>query len=344
MKKWIWIGICGTLLTYCAPPATTGNGGGVSQPPDQVIENLVEDFQDLSVEFQELAKPNKVEAWVDQLIVKAQPGENMPEIGRMREGEIATYLKQRTLRKTEFTLRGQRYYEPWILIKTKDSVMGWVHQGGIRFVQPNLLSDLISPEVQTQTRSLDGSSAISKSNQAMFIPGKQVGPITLNTSEEELIRLFGPGQVQRGTVNTSNVNIEQCTIVFPNINDELRITWKDQSRSEVKAVYILRPGGKWHSEQGLKVGMDLLALTKANESPVNFYGFNWEYGGVVDSWKNGRLSKYAQQFYIALAPSRPISSKLLLNKFSGNTIFSSNTEGVEQLDLVVSKIVVYLDK
>ncbi len=337
-----WRYFLGILFTInaCAPPSTTT--GGVSQPPDQVIENLVEDFQDLSVEFQELTKPNQVEAWVDQLIVKAQPGANMPEIAKMREGEIATYLKQRTLRKTEFKLRGQRYYEPWILIKTKDSVMGWVHQGGVRFIQPNVLTDLLAPDAQMRSRSIDGNNS-STSNQALIIPGKQVGPIKLNTSEEELIRLFGPTQVQRGTVNTSSVNIEQCTIIFPNTNDELRITWKDQSRSEVKAVYVLRSNGKWYTDQGLKVGMDLLALTKVNENPVNFYGLNWEYGGVVDSWKNGVLSKYASKFYIVLAPYQPTANNMLFNKFTGNAIFSSNTEGVEQLDLVVSRIVVYLD-
>jgi len=329
-------------LISCEPPQTA-TGGGVSQPPDQTIENIVEDFQELTVEFQELARPNYVEAWVDQLIVKSQPGTDMPEIARMREGEVARYLKQRTLRKTEFKLRGQRYYEPWLLVRTKDSIMGWVHQGGVRFVQQNFLTQLIGEE-QMRTRGLDATPAATQSKEnTVIVPGRQVGPIQLNTSEEELIKIFGPSQVQRGTINTSEVNIEQSTIIYPNTRDEIHITWKDQSRSEVKAIYFTRADSKWYTQRGLTVGMDLLALTKVNEGPINFYGFNWEYGGTVNSWRKGTLDRFDKYFYVVLSPRNPTATKSLIQKFSGNNIYSSNTEGVEQLDLVVSRVVVYLD-
>ena len=336
-------GLVSLLLSACQPPVADPNNPGATRTP--LVDNLVEDFKDLSIEFQELARPNYVEAWVDQLIVKAQPGADMPEIGRMRQGEVAAYLKQRTVRKSTFTLRDQRFTEPWILIKTKDSVMGWVHQGGVRFVERSL------PELITQnpnfpamrTRSMNGVPEANIPDKYLVTPGKQVGPIKLNTTEEDLITLFGPGQVARGVVNISPVTTEPGTLIFPNTTDELRITWKDEVRTKIKAVYLDRQSENWQTHQGLRVGMSLSDLCKANEGPLTFYGFNWEYAGTVNSWRSGKLAPFEKKFYIVLKPRSAQYAKPYLSRFAGNTIFSSNTQGVEKLDLVVSRIGVYLD-
>lgn len=331
--------ICIISLASCDPPQ---EGQKLTLPKDQLDTKLVEEFQDLSTEFQEMAKPNQVQAWVDKLIVKAQPGQDMPEVGKMKEGEIATYLKQRTVRKSEINLRGQRYYEPWILIQREDGTLGWVHQGGVKFVAPDFLTMLEKPKEQVQTRGLEKKAQPDESVNVM-IPGKKVGNITLKTTEEDIIRAFGPGQVSRGTVLASATNTEVCTIVMGNTRDELRITWKDETHTEIKAVYVMYPDGKWFTNQGIRVGMDLLELTKINKSPVNFYGFNWEYSGTIVGWRNGAVEKYEKLFYVVLAPKNPQQVSPLLSKFQGEAVYSSNTEGVDQLDLIVSRIVVYLD-
>ena len=337
------IGILAMLLYSCEPPAGQPGIGGTAT--HTAVDNLVEGFKDLSIEFQELTRPGYVESWVDQLIVKAQPGENMPEIGRMREGEIATYLRQRTLRKFEYTLRGQRFNEPWILVKTKDSVMGWVHQGGVRFVQPKIV-DLFDPNSQMpalRTRSM--SITVTDPEEEMFMvkPGKQVGPIKLKTTEEELVTLFGPGNVSRGQVNTSSVNLEPATLIYPSTSNEIRVTWKDEARTQVKAIYIDQQGGKWKTPGGIRIGVSLTDLCKINEAPVSFYGLDWEYGGTVESWKKGRLASLNKKFYVVLRPRSPSSSQEQIKRYSGNKVFTSNTVGVEKLDLVVSRIGVYLD-
>ena len=315
------------LFTACTPPITDPNNPG--SPTLPAVDNLVEDFKDLSIEFQELTRPNYVESWVDQLIVKSQPGTNMPEIGRMREGEVATYLKQRTLRKSEFTLRGQRFNEPWILIKTQDSVMGWVHQGGVRFVEPGFL-DAFNPNARypaVRTRSMDGVPANPEVNKFLISPGKSVGQIKESTTEEQLVTLFGPGMVSRGTVNTSTVNREAATLVYPNSTDELRLTWKDENRSQIKAVYVDKQGGKWKTKEGVQIGMSLTDLCKVNEAPITFYGLNWEYGGTIQSWKKGRLASYEKKFYIVLSPRTNQAAKEYGAKYAGNTVYSSNTVG-----------------
>lgn len=348
-----------TLLMYAAceplPPRQEGGGEGTgvgistgNPKADQVVEGFLEGVSNLSVEFQELARPNKVQAWVDNLIVNGQPGKGMPKVATLKEGEIATYLKQRTVRKSEFKLRDQRYYEPWILIRTQDSIMGWVHEGGIRYVEEDLLSLLKggnnSGTSSQRTRGLsDAPQPEADALDFQFIPGTRVGPIKLNTSEEALLRIYGPGNVARGTVRTTGDKTEACTVLMTGTNNELRITWKDDNRSRVKAIYFDRPGARWLSKEGLKVGMEMLDLTKANKSPISFYGFNWEYSGTVSSFRNGRLGKYEKYFYAVLSPRNAGQVSHIQKNFMGDQVFSSNKDGVEQLDLVVSRLVVYLD-
>ncbi len=311
---------------------------------DPLISEIIGKFDEASSEFRELSKPNKVEAWVDNLIIKAQPGKDMPQVGTLKQGERAEYLYQRTRRKSEFMLRNQKYYEPWILIRNQQGLIGWVHQGGVKFVDQRLeefLSNGANP-LPTSTRSTNPASRTDFQDM-LIIPGQRVGNITVNTSEKELMRVLGPGNISQGSVSVSEDRSESATIIYGNTRDELFITWKDNSKEQIKAIYILKKDSRWMSPSGLHVGMQLSELTKINEAPVDFYGFNWEYGGTVENWNKGRLSALQKFFYVSLKPEELIMVEDKVSAFSGKKLFSSNTEGVLDLYLIVDKLVVYLD-
>ena len=357
MLKYFILFITALVLTGCIPPegqaGAAGPTGEVTLPTGQQVLNLLEDA---AVEFQEKAKSNTVRAWVDNLIVKAQPGKEMPQVAIMREGEEARYLYQRTVRKAKFPLRGQTYNESWLLIQTQDSVVGWVHGGGVLFVDADI-GQLITEAVggtnsNQRVRSLDELSKPATLSQEeilekekrdfLIVPGKRVGPLHLATSEDQLIRLYGPA-VTRGSVNASTKKTEPCTILWEGTENELRIAWKDDTKTKIKAVYVMKPGGKWHMSEGTKVGLSMLDLTKVNQNPVSFYGFNWEYGGTIEGYGKGKLAKYQKLFYIVLGPQQPSITKDYIKRFEGNKTFSSKTEGIDGLNLMVTRIVVYLD-
>jgi hypothetical protein len=342
-------------LFACQPPQGGGEPGKINVPisNDEVLNVL----EDAAVEFQELSKPKKVRAWVDKLVVKAQPGEGMPQVAILREGEIATYLYQRTMRKAKYRLRGQDYKEPWYLIRTRDSLIGWVHGGGILFVESELgelVNQLVQqPGANQRTRSFadDGQAydprlspeqlREKERTDFLVVPGVRVGPIHLNTSEEALISLYGPA-VSRGKVQINPQKEEAASFLYKGTADELAVTWKSETRQQIKAVY-LNGSGKWHTANGLKVGMNLLDLTKVNKNPVSFYGFNWEYGGVVESFGKGVLEGQKKFFYLVLQPQLPASAQERLKGFEGDKLFSSQTEGVDRLNLKIGRMVVYLD-
>ncbi|RMG56451.1 MAG: hypothetical protein D6722_26470 [Bacteroidetes bacterium] len=344
-RLWVLIVLLGSAWA-CAPPGTPGTGGQPgSQDPAVIVDQLVQGLGDMSAEFEDMTRPNQVQAWVDKLVVKVQPGEDMPQIGLMQEGEVAEYLYQRTVRKTEFMLRGQRFIDPWILIKTKDGVMGWVHEGGVRYIAPNYRDFLGmgggSTDPAARTRGPAGDNSLSQD--FLIVPGKRVGPVRLKTSETDLVSLFGPGQVSRGQVALPDKREEECTIVWAGNANEFRITWKDDTRSEIKAVYFDQPRSQWFTPQGLTVGLAASEAVKVNKAPFSYYGFNWTYSGTIHSWRKGSLAPYEKYFYAVLSPRPDAEGQKLLTKYQGNQVFTTNAEGVEHLHMVISRIVVYLD-
>ena len=313
----------------------------------KAVSNLLDAAEDFTIEAQELAKPKQIEAWVDQLIVTAQPGTDMPEVAKLREGEKAEYLYQRTVRKARRNLRNQEYFDRYILIKTKEGIMGWVHEGGVKFIRPdfqNMLDELgLSPTSSPNARTRGPSpNTLSPSQDFLVVPGSRVGPIKLKTTEQELMSMYGPGQIGRGTVTNADKTEEPCTVLMEGTNNEVRISWKDNERTRIKAVYLMRPNSRWFTKEGLTTGLSLTELTKVNESPLTFYGFNWDYSGTVSSWRGGVLGKYEKYFYAVLNPSIPANVKLP-EKYTGNHIISSNEEGISALNIVIDKLVIYLD-
>ncbi|MEO0900273.1 MAG: hypothetical protein AAFY71_27940 [Bacteroidota bacterium] len=342
----ISVGMSGCQLPPLPDQNGQNNGGsGQGQVQAPTTEEVVETFQALSEEVAELAKPNKVQAWVSKLIVKAQPGKDMPQIAQMEEGEIAQYLYQRTVRKEKFNLRGQDFNEAWILIKTQNDVIGWVNEGGVRYISPEfeqLIRDLLGPPPGSNARVSRGAVEIPPASQRHIIPGKSVGAITLNTSETDLINLYGGVRVVRGTVNKAGGEKEVATVVFPNTKDEIRITWKKEDHKQIKAIYFDQPDGSWFSTTGLTNGLPLKELIKVNKGPFVFDGFGWTYGGVIEDWKNGALSRYGKYFYIML-DTAPTADQKVLKKYKGQTKFTTNGPDLDKLGVYVKRLVVYLD-
>jgi len=340
--RWIaraaFFGCLGYMALACQPPNTGGQGTGSpnQQLPD--AQDLIKGASEVSTEFKELSKPNKVQVWVDGLVVKSQPGKDMPKVATLRDGDVLEFCYQRTIRKSEFTLRGQRYYQPWILVKLKDGTLGWVHEGGIRYLEPEIPG--FTDGKNSGTRGIED--GIPESNDWIIVPGKRVGSIKFTTSEQDLVRLFGEEGVSRGKVQASASKQEDCTVVMAGKDEEIRVVWKNDDRTRIKSVYVLKQGSQWHLREGVHVGTSLSDLTKLNEAPISFYGFKWEYSGTISSYRSGILAKYEKFFYLTVVPAKGTSTTMLAD-YAGDRVFSSNTEGVESLNLEVDKIVVYLD-
>lgn len=342
------LGLMALLLQACYPPNQQAQAPGEPAPTDVYttpIVDLINAAEDLSVELKEKGLPNKVESWVDNLIVTAQPGTGMPEIARMKVGDKATYLHQRTLLRKEAVLRGQRFKARYILIQLSSGQMGWVHEGGIRYVYPRfqkVIDEVIATATSSNQRTRGGGAVpvLPPTEQRVIVPGLKVGPIRKSTSQEDIVSIYGGTQVGLSTVKTPEGD-EACTVVFPGEPSELRITWKDAERTQIKAIYIDKRESTWFTREGLGVGLPLTEIAKVNQHPFSFYGLGWQYGGVIESWKSGSLSKYKKTFYGVIAPARTTTQ--VPSNFTGDKLISSNDSGADAVELVLGRLVVYLD-
>lgn len=322
----------------------TDNGSDVPGSPQTVRQTgetaksvEVSGAEDEARNFQELSRPSRVKCWVGGLIVKQFPGNNMPKAATMAEGEEAEYLYQRTFLASEYTFKGQKIRDYWYLIKKADGTIGWVHGGGVKFLATEDAgpSNAKPDAVNTEKAKIE--------NDWVFVPGKRVGSVFKATSETDLVQRFGAENVKRGEVKTSLTKTENCTYVYQGTPDELALTWTDFTRTKVKAVYLNRKGGRWHSPEGLRTGISLTELIKLNEAPLAFSGFDWEYSGVVSDWKKGKLAKYTKGFYAVLHYNTDSTPQELVKQNKGNKTLSSASEKVKYMDLYVQRLVVYLD-
>jgi len=316
-----------------------------TDPISHILESLEE-------EFKSFTESDKLESWVENLVVKKQPGENMPRLTTLKKGQVVRYMFQKTAQKTEVTLRGQKFIEPWLLVQLGDSSMGWVHGGGVNFVHEfpplPIIGQTTEEDNSTQERSLNGNNARKKTKNTSgsdwkIIPGKRIGPIRLNTSESDLVQLFGRGNISHGEISVPGKGDLLCTTLMGGTPNALHITWKNQGRTQIKAVYLSAPQSNWHILDGIRVGMPLPELVKSNGAPLSFYGFHWDYSGTISSWKSGRLKPYENHFFVMLDYKVPKDYQYVADKFKGDAVFSSNTEDIDKLFIQVRMIGVYLD-
>lgn len=326
-------------------PVTTTTSRSADEAEKEEEESAValRHTEEEAVEYREMSRPKWVKCWVDGLLIKQFPGNQMPKVGTMRLDEEAEYLYQRTARLSEYVFRGQKFTDAWYLIKNKEGITGWVHGGGLKFVETS--PDVIrGSEGQTEVNARKAeTTATATENDWVFLPGRRMGPIFKNTSEEKLVSLFGPDNLKRGKVATIGAATEPCTYIFRETPDEIAITWKDETRTKVKAVYISNLSGRWHSPSGIKVGMTLGDLAKLNEAPILFYGFAGDYSGTISDWKKGKISPATKGFYIVLHYDASKSSQEFLAQVKNEKVFNSNAEPFRHISVYVKRIVVYLD-
>lgn len=156
------------------------------------------------------------------------------------------------------------------------------------------------------------------------IPFQKVGPITPNTTEAELNRLFGADKVQRRTIMVAEgTEQRQVSVILPDTPNELILFWRDNNYGGgPKAVWIRR-GGEWQTAQGIKVGTSLEELNRINGKPFGFYGFGWDYSGVVNrSWGGGTLAT-AHGLSVTL---RPVGE--LPRQYYGDKTLNSSDAGL----------------
>ncbi len=89
---------------------------------------------------------------IDYLRLRDKPGPDGQVTANFMEGDTLYDLGEVSAFTTEVTLRGIRFNEPWLKVRARDSLVGWIYAGGVHFRlddRAELTSRLMKMRLQT---------------------------------------------------------------------------------------------------------------------------------------------------------------------------------------------------
>lgn len=119
------------------------------------------------------------------------------------------------------------------------------------------------------------------------------GVIQKTTSYDDLINLFGKEKLKDETRSGAEGQGEpKCTVVYKGTELEMVVYWKAaQWHKKIAGVECSQPHSPYHTGDSLQIGSTLNDLVKVNKAAVRFYGFGWDYSGLITAYNKGRLEK-----------------------------------------------------
>lgn len=80
-------------------------------------------------------------------------------------------------------------------------------------------------------------------------------------------------------------------MVFPNDpKRRLEVLWQNEAARADTALIVINGQSQWSAPKGLRIGMPLAALEKANGKPFKLAGLDQANGGMVTDWNGGALA------------------------------------------------------
>jgi hypothetical protein len=120
------------------------------------------------------------------------------------------------------------------------------------------------------------------------------------------------------------------------------MVYTDQSNSHPSSLLVSEVNSKWHLANSIKLGADSKTLQLLNKKPFAFYGFYWDYGGVVTDWNKGELDKKTPNgLHINVHLCPPENAKLPDNYLTGDGTFESDHPLAMQFPPVVCRLGVH---
>ena len=106
---------------------------------------------------------------------------------------------------------------------------------------------------------------------------------------DSLRQRYGDANVRRATLpGAEGMDVEGWTLFAD--DSKRRIDVYPDDAGTHPQLLIVRDDSGWLRSDGLHTGLDTRALETMNGRAFQFLGFDWDYGGVVDDWKGGRLA------------------------------------------------------
>ncbi len=174
----------------------------------------------------------------------------------------------------------------------------------------------------------------------LVIPGQRVGPVTRNTTRQDLVKRFGTARLTDQSVNMGEGFTQPGTRVNLGPNRSFSVVWSDTTRT--KPVEVRNLGSAWRTPQGIGVGTPFAQLQR-KLGRFELYGFGWDYSGTV-LLRGSQLAQYDKTLILRLRPA-PGAAEKAPNDYRavlGDGTFSSTNPHLPPLRLQVGEMIVRL--
>lgn len=143
------------------------------------------------------------------------------------------------------------------------------------------------------------------------------GAITPQTDFAGLQKIFGAANIKDericGAECVDSVNV---TFVYPETDKQITVYWDDSAYHKT-IVYLENDteNSPYRTATGLRIGSTLKQLLDLNGKKITFSGFDWDYGGAVQSYNNGSLEHSGVGFQLGLGsyPDNSLSGDMTLD-------------------------------
>jgi hypothetical protein len=170
-----------------------------------------------------------------------------------------------------------------------------------------------------------------ESNAPTYIikPGEGFGAITAASDRAQLAEAYGPRRILEQDFYIGEGYSEPGLAIFPGTSEEVEVLLK--KGGGLVLARISHPESSWQTEDGLRMGTTLQELEALNGAPFEFTGLDWDYGGRVTDWKEG---KFPAGFLVTFDWQAPIQGNQVEGLPLGDGIFSSADYPHLQLNVV----------
>ncbi|WP_028110634.1 hypothetical protein [Ferrimonas futtsuensis] len=168
----------------------------------------------------------------------------------------------------------------------------------------------------------------------LMVPGAAVGDLQAGATLTDAKTLFGAANVQPIQINLGEGESALGVAIFAN-DEANRIEFLMDSRQRLIAAHIDATDSRCHLVGEIGIGSSLKQLEQTNGGPFALYGFEWDLGGTVTNWRQGKMAKFAPHLSLRLTPDSVSEDTI---KLLGDTQFPSEAPEMQRVNPVVSEI------
>lgn len=178
-----------------------------------------------------------------------------------------------------------------------------------------------------------GNTVVSRGD-SLLITDSSWGWLRSSDNIDELKKVFGEGNVKDDSIcGPECADTLAVTFIYKDSPKEFVIYWADSGyHKKIESVRCSGEGAPYHTANNIRTGTTLKELLDLNKKTIVFSGFDWDYGGAIQSYNGGELEKMNVHF--TLYPGDTNSDPSLSGDTELNTDMPAVKKSLEKIRVV----------